>query len=198
VISVQIPKEQVKKDIIAAARDEFLVKGYEKASIRAITSEAKTSTTNVYNYFKDKDALFRAVVEPTLFGIKKGLEDIRLQNRVKQAGYSLTAQKDVMVKFINYIFDHKEDLELLLFHSAGSSLSSFKNVVIRELAAVLEDWIKCTAPDKEIPDLFTRSIAGFYVSTIESILLEEKTREQVAENLDVYLKFIYGGWNAVL
>ena len=148
-ISVQIPKEQVKKDIMAAAREEFLAKGYEKASIRAITSKARTSTTNVYNYFKDKDALFGAVLEPTLSGINSGLEDIRLQNREKQAGYSLRAQKDVMARFIDYIFDHKEDFELLLFHSSGSSLSNFKNEVIRELAVVLEDWIRYAAPDKK-------------------------------------------------
>ncbi len=173
-------------------------KGFEKASIRAITSNAKTSTSNVYNYFSDKDALFCAVLEPTLSGIKKGLEDIRQKNRNDKAGYSLTAQKDVIVAFMNYIFDHKEDFELLLFHSAGSSLSKFKNDIILELSAVLTDWVRCAAPDKNIPDLFVRSVAAFYVSTIESILLEEKTKAQVVGNLDVYLKFIYGGWNAIL
>ena len=103
-----------------------------------------------------------------------------------------------MTKFINYIFDHIGDFRLLLFHSVGTSLSKFKNNVINELAAALMDWVQCTAPDKKIPDLFIRSVAGFYLNTIEGVILEEKTREQVAENLDVYLKFIYGGWSAIL
>lgn len=195
---MQIPKEEIKQNILSAAKEEFLKNGFEKASVRTITANAKTSKSNVYNYFKDKDALFYAVVETTLLGIKEGLKKIKDGNTHKNEPYSIAAQKEVIRVVINYVFANSEDFKLLLFYSAGSSLSGFKNNVIEQLATVLMDWIRITAPKNEVSELLIHSVAGFYVGAIERLLWEEKAKEQASGYLNEFLKFIYGGWNAIL
>ncbi len=58
--------EGVAERIIAAAKQEFLDKGYVDASLRTIAATADTSTNSIYVRFGDKEGLFSAIVEPVL------------------------------------------------------------------------------------------------------------------------------------
>lgn len=114
------------------------------------TSAAKTSKSNVYNYFRDKDVLFAAVLEPTLSGISSGFEKLLVKNPANRAEtYSMTAQKDVIMKIMGFVFRHDSDLKLLLFRSSGL-LADFKGSVTESLAELLTDWIPHAAPNKGI------------------------------------------------
>ena len=58
--------EGVYEAILACAKREFLEKGYKDASLRTIAREANTSTGSIYTRFRDKEGLFKAVVEPAV------------------------------------------------------------------------------------------------------------------------------------
>jgi AcrR family transcriptional regulator len=45
---MQFPKEEIKNNILMAAKEEFMKKGFEKASIRTITAAAQTSKVLLY------------------------------------------------------------------------------------------------------------------------------------------------------
>jgi AcrR family transcriptional regulator len=49
--------------IMAAARDVFSALGYEGASVRDVVRGTGLASGTFYNYFPDKDAVFRALVE---------------------------------------------------------------------------------------------------------------------------------------
>lgn len=49
--------------ILKAARDLFLTDGYERTSVDAVSARAGVSKRTVYDYFGDKEAVFRAVVQ---------------------------------------------------------------------------------------------------------------------------------------
>jgi hypothetical protein len=66
------------------------------------------------------------------------------------------------------------------------------------LAQLLSDWISVTAPEKQISELFFKTIAGFYIGAIEQLLVRKIAPEQDADQFRVFLKFICGGWSAVL
>ena len=53
--------EGVYERLIACAKDEFLEKGYNDASLRTIAAKAKTSTNSIYVRFGDKAGLFEAI-----------------------------------------------------------------------------------------------------------------------------------------
>ena len=196
---MQFQKNDIRENILSAAREEFLKNGFEKASIRNITAAAKTSKSNVYNYFQDKDALFAAVVEPTTAGIKSSLGKLRSGNPDRTAQtYTIEAQKEVIEKIMSFVFAHKDDLKLLLFRSSGSTQSGFKEGVTKGLAEVLSDWVSHAAPEKEISEYFIQMVAGFYVNAIEQMLAKDVTAGQAAGHLNEFLQFVYGGWKAVL
>ncbi len=51
--------------ILAAALDVFAEQGYEAAGVRDIIRRTDLASGTFYNYFPDKDAIFRALVEDT-------------------------------------------------------------------------------------------------------------------------------------
>ena len=51
--------------LLVAARDAFATLGYEAAAVRDIVRRTDLASGTFYNYFADKDAIFRAVVEET-------------------------------------------------------------------------------------------------------------------------------------
>jgi AcrR family transcriptional regulator len=196
---VQIPKEEVRESILAAAREEFLVSGYENASIRAIASKAKTSKSNLYHYFQDKDALFRAVVEPTLQKIREGFAYLQAANSKKSAeGYTVQAQGQIMSDIGGFLHGHREDFQLLFYKTSGSSLAGFQNYVTDALADVLCGWVDVIAPEIKLSKFFLRFVAGFYVSGMEQMLRANVSKEQAAGHMKEFLPFIYGGWKNVL
>jgi AcrR family transcriptional regulator len=196
---MQLPKDAVKNDILSAAREEFLQKGYEKASIRSIAGAAGTSKSNIYNYFSDKDALFCAVVEPTLSAMESGFGKIRAQNDGNVGSpIPLKRKKRTIVQFMLFVYTHESDLKLLLFYSSGSSLAESKEHAIRLLTGLLEDWLQNAAPESDIPQFFIQTIARFYIGAIEQMLLLGFTKEQAEIQFEAFLQFVYGGWSAVL
>ena len=54
--------KESKKKIIRAAMDVFSVKGYAKASIREIAGVAGISVGGVYLYFRNKEELYRSLI----------------------------------------------------------------------------------------------------------------------------------------
>lgn len=52
-----------RSSILEVARELFLVEGYERTSVDAVSARAGVSKRTVYDYFGDKRALFSAVVE---------------------------------------------------------------------------------------------------------------------------------------
>jgi len=108
---MQVPKAEIKRSIIVAAREEFLKNGFEKASIRVKTSKAKTSKSNVYNYFKDKESLFYAVVEPTILEVEEGFRQLRSKNKNANP-FTMEAKKEVTEHFVEFAFTRCEDIRV--------------------------------------------------------------------------------------
>ena len=56
--------EEKKEKIIEAAIEEFIEKGYERASINSIIKMADISRGSFYTYFEDKDRMTKGVAKP--------------------------------------------------------------------------------------------------------------------------------------
>lgn len=54
-------KEDLKKDILIAAKELFTEKGFEATSIRAIAEKIEYSPATIYLYFKDKNEIVHAL-----------------------------------------------------------------------------------------------------------------------------------------
>lgn len=196
---MQFAKQEIRKRIIDAAREEFLKNGFQNASIRTITAQAKTSKSNLYNYFADKDALFQAVVEPTLSAIRQGLSVAMARNvSASPETYTLESQGEYIRIVMEFVYRNIADVKLLLFHAAGSSLEGFRVEVLDAFTDVLVDWLAKAMPDRTVSRFFVRCVASFYLKSIEELLLNDIPGEQVGMHFHEIITFVYGGWHAVM
>lgn len=79
---MQVKKEELRIDIIKAAKNEFLNKGYDSASMRQIAKKSHTTLGNLYNYFTNKEELLGAVLEPTIKSLNK-LVEVHLSEEIQ-------------------------------------------------------------------------------------------------------------------
>ncbi|MDC7125265.1 MAG: TetR/AcrR family transcriptional regulator [Spirochaetales bacterium] len=196
---MQIPKDKIKNQILISARREFEEKGYADASIREIAWDANVSKSNIYNYFENKNILFTSVLEDTIKKIDNGLDLMEKGFKTKsQNNYNAEAQEDIMEKFMVFVFLYIRELKILLFKSAGSSLEKYKTQIIKKLAGILRLWFSNEAPEKELPNFFFKSIAGFYITTIEEIIAGDLTAKEAAGFAPPFQQFVYGGWKNII
>ena len=67
-------KEQLRRQILSAARELFVNEGYENVSMRKIADKIEYSPTTIYLYFKDKADLLDSVCQETLLSLLNTLE----------------------------------------------------------------------------------------------------------------------------
>ena len=72
---MQVLKEDIRGRILTVARQQFERKGYSKTSMREIAELSRVGVGNIYNYFTNKDELFREVVRPVLCALEAMLQE---------------------------------------------------------------------------------------------------------------------------
>jgi len=70
-------KENLRQEILDAARQLFVKNGFENVSMRQIAEKIEYSPTTIYLYFKDKDELFQSLCEETFTKLEHELEAIK-------------------------------------------------------------------------------------------------------------------------
>lgn len=101
---MQVKKEELRIDIIKAAKNEFLNKGYDSASMRQIAKKSHTTLGNLYNYFTNKEELLGAVLEPTIKSLNK-LVEVHLSEEIQV--HSLNEVDEAISQFGDF-FDESD------------------------------------------------------------------------------------------
>lgn len=70
-------KEQLRKEILDAARDLFVREGFENVSMRRIAEKIEYSPTTIYLYFQDKADLLFQLCEETFARLVKEFENLQ-------------------------------------------------------------------------------------------------------------------------
>ena len=70
-------KEELRQEIMEAARELFVKEGFDNVSMRKIAEKIEYSPSTIYLYFQDKADLLDCIVEETLLGLRAKLDSIR-------------------------------------------------------------------------------------------------------------------------
>jgi len=72
-------KQANRAAILEAARKCFLKMGYDAVTIRDVVRRTRLAAGTFYNYFTDKDVLFKAVLEARITEVSEALHDVRMR-----------------------------------------------------------------------------------------------------------------------
>ncbi|HEY3738836.1 MAG TPA: TetR/AcrR family transcriptional regulator [Bryobacteraceae bacterium] len=70
-------KEELRQEIMEAARELFVKEGFDNVSMRKIAEKIEYSPTTIYLYFQDKGDLLDCIVEETLLNLTAKLDSLR-------------------------------------------------------------------------------------------------------------------------
>lgn len=116
--------------LLNCAKEEFLNKGFQNASIRDIAEKAKTSPRAIYTRFPDKEGLFSAIVEPVAAEFLKFFQDFgndfwdEQSKKTSMPEFSFDSIK-IYHRMIDFAYDHIDEFKLILSCSEGTRYFDF-------------------------------------------------------------------------
>jgi len=201
---MQIQKDNIREKILDIAREEFMQCGYQKFSLRSVSSKAGISTSNIYNYFKGKNEIFLEILNPTLSVIEFVLNHIEESDYFRHHSYfSYQVNNELLTNLIEFVDINRSSLDLILFKSTGSTLENYKNDMVDRYARITLNQIKEEAKKQEninaeVSEFFVFTICSFYLNLIDGIIKSNQTKDQMKLYAEEMLDFFFNGWKAVL
>ena len=196
-------KDELAVDIILeCAKEEFMEKGFEGASMRAIAERAGYTTGMLYGRFADKSQLFRELVSAAadrLFGYFSGAEDAFAAfpaDRQYREMHSYVGEKvDVMM---DIIYDNFDAFKLIVCKSAGSGYEYYIDQMIeietkntmRFIRALNEAGI----PINEVRADLSHMLSSAMFNGIFEIVVHDMPKEQAMRYVDQLRDFYTAGW----
>ncbi len=191
--------------IILAAKKEFMEKGFEKASMRTIASNAGMSAAGIYRHFSDKEAMFHALLQPLFerfafeFEKHKKREYTLLEENKQEAMWHENAD---IILFVNLMFSYHDELKLLLCHAQGTRHENFIHDFVtaneKETYAYLKE---VKGKGIEVNDIVPKELhllLSAYYSAVFEIIIHDFTREEAEHYVETLQKFFYPGWRNIL
>ena len=185
-----------------AAMAEFLDKGFQGASLRQIVKNAGVTTGAFYGYFSSKEALFASIVEPhaaALMGrfmeAQTSFSELPEQEQPEHMGLESSQCVNWMV---DYIYDHREPVKLLLCKAEGTSYEHFvHNMVEVEVEYTLRYMDVLRRLGREVPELsqsLCHIIASGMFNGLFEIVVHDMPKEQALRDVEQFRTFYTGGW----
>lgn len=138
-------KTETYERILPAAREEFLEKGFEQASMRSIAGKVGMSAAGLYRHFADKEALFTALVEPALTAVEEWYQ------LHKDFDYEMLERNDLDQMWesgadtgliVNVVYPNFDAFKLLICRSEGTRYADYLHQLVlleqRETIAFME------------------------------------------------------------
>ena len=196
---MRILKDHKYNSILYHARREFIRCGFKDASMRTIAKESHVGLSNIYNYFKNKDEIFTAVVNPAKeelfkFITRQHTEESIDFNKISTFGH----QEEVIECYINLIGKYKEELRMLLYHSQGSSMENFRDAFTDHMTQVGHDYRelekKYFPEANNISHFFIHAMASWMTSILGEIVTHDLNKRKIREFFREYFRFGFAGW----
>ena len=186
--------------ITAAARAEFLEKGYAGASLRKIAENAGVTVGAIQTRYRSKDELFQSLLQPFLDEIAAVFQTVRADYYSGAAGDMLPQLKASMqhesAAILHLIFSHYEEAVLLLYRSAGSALEPFYDALVKSKIAESAAFFRAagyTGVDETLLGLLISAQFDSY----RRIVAECPDRQTAEKYMSALMTYHYGGWVAL-
>lgn len=195
----------VKEKILFYAKQEFLIHGFKDASLRNISAAAGMTTGAIYTYFKDKNALFEAIVDPVYYDLDlifKKISSSYYDSDKVISEITLEKSLDDFNLVYDFIYENFEAFKLLVTGAEGSSRADFIHVIVekevKHTLAYLEKMFENNYIKRiDLNAAIIRTISESYINAILEPIRYNMSREEALKNLEVWVIFYTGGWQSL-
>lgn len=202
---MQIKKEEIKNRIISSGKELFEKQGFRNTSMRQVAKLSNVSTANIYNYFKSKEELFQYIVKEALENyellvFQRYSKDIWADKNV----WTIEGEVEKFNKFIDVIYNYKEEFILLFCKSEGSKFENYQMKIIQKHYTLSKKVNECIYPNKKgflkrtIPEFILKNCVKMYMEIIIDGLSFGMSKDAMKERIKECTYFLFNGYNGYL
>lgn len=195
--------EKLRSDILEISKKEFLKQGYSKTTVRNIATAVGCTTGAIYRYYKDKAAIFDALVkdaadtlliqyEEKSLNISSGSEEVNLMDVPDMSANEFDW-------IVDYIYDHYDVFRLISTASEGTDYEHYIEALIRieeestnRFVAVLKE---SNMLKTHIDPIMAHILANTLFSGIFETVRHDLPRHVAMAHMRTLQQFYLGGWN---
>jgi AcrR family transcriptional regulator len=202
---VQVLKESVRRDILSAAKEEFLKAGYSQTSMTKIAAKAKITPANIYRYFPNKDALFEELISPVLQRWQFLFEHME-RNVMPQAyllGVNVKKYDDALLaQEIAFVNANHDALYLLFFCVSGSKYEKYVEQLVDKIAGanyqLMQAVRKTDSRLCEVPLVLMHVFAAMKVELYKEIVRNKLSKEDIESLFELLTVTTQKGWQGLI
>lgn len=131
-----IPDRSIDPRILESAKQEFLEKGFDKASLKAICEAAGVTTGALYKRYKGKEDLFCAVVSDTVIALDKFVESrlsvdpANLSDRELIESWNM---EESLLAWLRFLYSYHDGFILLISGAWGTRYTNFQHDFVEKM-----------------------------------------------------------------
>ena len=199
-----MPKDKTASHVrvMAAARDEFMELGFEKASMRRVGERCGLTAAGLYRHCRDKEDLFDQLVAPAIERLRswmdthltKYLTTVRAEGNLKWQDSWIDMMREV-------VYPHVEDYRLLLTCASGTKYESF----LHDLTQAAQERTMQVLPILRQKGLSIREISpaalhllfSAYVTALFEPVIHRYSLNEAMRCLETVEAFFLPGWKTL-
>lgn len=199
-------EESTHSKILAAAKQEFLQKGFLNASLRNIVKNAGVTTGACYRYYDSKEALFSALVDEqanyVLSLFNNTIDDFEKMPGEAQTEQMLDVSGDCTMQMLDYIYENIDTFKLLIECGEGTKYSDFiHQLVVREVESTytyMETLGKMGHKVEPLNKKLIHMIASGLFTGIFETIVHDLPKKEAVEYVSQLRRFYSAGWSELL
>ena len=199
-----VKDKETRKKLLDSAKQEFLEKGYMKASLRTICKNAGVTTGALYFFFQDKEDLLKHLVEEPLKGLISKVEshfsdEMHMESAVISVhddSSDIKASKEI----VHFMYQNYDIFQILLTKSQGSAyediVSRFADGIEEHYNSLAEQMSKKFGIQK--PDQYMiHWLSHIQIDAFIHLLTHEPDEEKAVRHMEEIVVYLVSGWNGL-
>ncbi|HEV7317096.1 MAG TPA: helix-turn-helix domain-containing protein [Ensifer sp.] len=194
-------KAEVRERIVAAASAVFAEQGFERAKLVDIADRAETSTSNIYKYFADNEALFHET--PALAGrlirlLRARVRDLRLIGNWLEAD---AARSEPARALLSFWIDQRLVVLILLRGAVGTRYAHVRDMMIEEMVRLASRYVRETQGEAALSPLMLFMLERTFTRTIDTIadtLAAYEDGASIQAAIDLFWRYQLAGLQSLM
>lgn len=193
--------KETKARLLISARQEFMEKGYMKASLRNICKNAGVTTGALYFFFQNKEELFASLVEEPL---QKLYEIMYAHYALELAQMELPDFEDensedqmATARLVHYMYQYYDEFMLILTKSQGSRfihcVDRFVEITERHYRSLADAMAKKLGTPP-LEDYLIHWMAHMNIDMFVHLLTHETSEEAALQHVKPIVRYMTEGW----
>ena len=199
-----MPKDKTASHIkvMAAAKEEFIEYGFEKASMRRVGERCSLTAAGLYRHCRDKEDLFDQLVAPAIEQLKSWMDThlTKYLTTVRDEG-NLKWQDSWIDMMREVVYPHVDDYHLLLTCSSGTKYESFLHDLTQTAQERMLQYLPVLRDKgltiREISPAALHLLLSAYVTALFEPVIHRYSLEESMKCLETIEAFFLPGWKTL-